>query len=64
MVKEKIQRILNYYPTYGSLKDKEFRIWKNFNYEAFMLSKQKFDEKSVITIKNGVLLHDKNTIEV
>jgi len=63
-LKEKIQRILCYYPTYLSLNTREFRIWKNLDFESLLPTNLKFEENYTISIKNGVLLNDQTNLEV
>ena len=63
-LREKIQRILSYYPTYLSLNTREFRIWKNLDFESLLQTKCKFEENYTVPIKSGVLLHDQTNLEV
>lgn len=63
-LREKIQRILNYYPQYKEfLKNDSIRIWKNLKYENFLKNKPYFNEKTKI-LTNGTLLNDELVLEV
>lgn len=64
LLKERIQRILNYMPQYKNLlENQEIRIWKGFDSENYEKQQNVFDEKTKILI-NSTLLKDENILEV
>lgn len=63
-LKDKIRRIMGYYPLCERLQKKDVRVWKNFDMEGFLQSKPKFEEKTRIPVRNGVILNDPANLEV
>lgn len=64
LLKERIQRILNYMPQYKNLlENQEIRIWKGFDSENYEKQQYVFDEKAKI-LMNSTLLKDENILEV